>query len=135
MLINETPPNVRRIDTDREDAFAFEVTGRIESSDIENMYGLLEGAYQLHDQIDVIVFIHDYEGVDWSGAWKRQSVLEKMQALKHIRKYAVVGGPTWMPAVISLVRPFLSVEMKHFDAGEAEAAWEWIGARPQPGPV
>src|SRR5690606_18930966 len=107
MLINETPPNVRRIDTDREDAFAFEVTGRIESSDIENMYGLLEGAYQLHDQIDVIVFIHDYEGVDWSGAWKRQSVLEKMQALKHIRKYAVVGGPTWMPAVISLVRPFL----------------------------
>jgi hypothetical protein len=135
MLINETPPSIRRIETDREDAYAFEVTGHITSSDIENMYGLLEGAYQLHDKIDVIVIFHDYEGVDWSGAWKDQSLFEKVEALKHIRKYAVVGGPAWVQAVIGLAKPFLSVEMKHFDLEEVAAAWAWVGAEPLPGPA
>ncbi|WP_011580831.1 MULTISPECIES: STAS/SEC14 domain-containing protein [Chelativorans] len=132
MLINETPPSVRRIDTDQPDAYAFEITGYIETADIENMYGLLEGAYQLHDQIDVIVIIHDYEGIDWGGAWKEQAYLQKVKALKHIRRYAVVGGPTWVQAMMGIVKPFLSVEMKHFELEQAEAAWEWLGARPLP---
>ncbi|WEX11394.1 STAS/SEC14 domain-containing protein [Chelativorans sp. AA-79] len=136
MLINETPPSVRRIDTDRADALAFEITGHIASADIENMYGLLEGAYALHDKIDVIVLIHDYEGADWSAALRGQNLLGRTRTLKHIRKYAVVGAPTWMKATISLAKPFFfSVQMKHFDLEEADAAWTWIGARPLPGPA
>ena len=135
MLINEPPPSIRRIETDRADAYAFEITGYIEPADIENMYGLLEGAYQLHDKIDVVVMIHDYEGVDWSGAWKDQSFLEKIKALKHIRRYAVVGGPTWVRAMMGVMEPFLSVEMKHFELEEVAAAWEWIGTKPLPSPV
>lgn len=135
MLINETPPHVRRIDTDREDAYAFEVTGHISAADMENMYGLLEGAYELHERIDVIVLIHDYEGLDWGAAWKEQTIRGKGRALKHIRKYAVVGGPGWIKPVIALSKPFLSMKMRHFEPEEAEAAWEWIGARPLPGPA
>jgi len=135
MLINETPPSVRRIETDRPDVYAFEITGYIEAADIENLYGLLEGAYQLHDRIDVIVLVHDYEGVDWSAAWKDQTFLKKAKALKHIRKYAVVGGPGWMQAMIGIAKPFLSIEMKHFELDEADAAWEWIGTKPLPGPA
>ena len=132
MLINETPPSVRRIDTDRSDAFAFEVTGRVEPADIENMYGLLRGAYQLHDKIDVIVIIHDYEGLDWASTLKEQSILDKAKALDHLRRVAVVGGPAWVQAMIALSKPFLSLELKHFDRDEVTAAWEWIGAQPVP---
>ncbi|WP_309086055.1 STAS/SEC14 domain-containing protein [Chelativorans sp.] len=135
MLINQTPPSVRRIDTDRADAFAFEVTGHLEAADMENMYGLLRGAYQLHDQIDVIVIIHDYEGIDWSAALSNETLSEKARALKHVRKYAVVGGPTWIQAMIGLAKPFSSIELKHFDLEEVERAWDWIGARPLPGPA
>lgn len=135
MLINETPPNVRRIDTDREGTYAFEVTGHISAADMENMYGLLEGAYEVHDRIDLIVIIHDYEGFDWGAAWKEQTVRGKTHALKHIRKYAVVGGPGWMKPMLAVFKPFLSMEMRHFELKEVEAAWEWIGAHPLPGPA
>lgn len=128
MFINETPPNIRRIDTDRQDALAFEMTGHITAPDVENVYGLIEGAYALHETIDVIVFIHDYEGFDWNAALREQTVLGKTHALKHIRRYAVVGGPGWISAALAVFRPFVSVEMKHFEAEESDAAWAWIGA-------
>lgn len=132
MLLNENPPHVRRIDTDRPDAFAFEVLGHIGTADIENLYGLLEGAYALHDRIDLIVLMRDFEGFDWSAAFRESTIAGKTQALKHIRRYAVVGGPAWIAPVISLSKPFLAPEIRHFETDEEAAAWQWIGAVPVP---
>ncbi|MDN2566138.1 STAS/SEC14 domain-containing protein [Aquibium sp. A9E412] len=126
------PPVVRRIETDRADAYAFEITGHIAAPDVENAYGLLEAAYRQHDKIDLIVLIHDYEGFDWNAILTDATMLGKTNALKHIRKYAVVGGPGWMAGAIAVFRPFVSVEMKHFAADEADEAWAWIDARPRP---
>jgi hypothetical protein len=128
MGIMEPPLAVRRLDTDREDVFAFDVVGHIRASDVENIYGLLEGAYSLHDKIDMLVRIRDYEGIDWDAAMKDFRLLGKTHALKHIRRYAVVGGPGWMGAIIAVFKPFFRVEMKHFDATEEARAWAWIGA-------
>lgn len=132
MLINETPPSVRRIETDRDDAYAFEITGQIAATDIENMFGLLEGAYELHDQIDVLVLVHDYEGFDWSALWHEETYLDKARAFKHIRKYAFVGGAGWMKTGATLVRPFMPMEIRQFDLDELDEAWAWIGANPRP---
>ena len=68
-MIYETPPSIRRIETDRSDACAFEITGHITAADVENLYGLLEAEYALHDKLDLLVLIHDYEGFDWSAAF------------------------------------------------------------------
>ncbi|MCT8999685.1 SpoIIAA family protein [Chelativorans intermedius] len=130
MFINENPPRVRRIDTDREDTYAFEVTGHITAADVENLYGLLEGAYELHDRIDVIVIFHDYEGVDWNAAWKDQGMRGKTGAFAHIRKCAVVGGPAWLGTALALLGPLFSAEVKHFEARQEAAAWAWVGANP-----
>lgn len=129
-MVYENPPSVRRVETDREDACAFEITGRVSAADMENLYGLLEAEYALHDKIDLLVLIHDYEGFDWSAAFTETTMAGKTHALRHIRKYAVVGGPDWMRGVIGFARPFLSIEMKHFELDQAGAAWTWIGANP-----
>ena len=132
MLINEIPPNVRRIETDREDAFAFEVTGEIASADIENLYGLLDGASVLHELIDVLIIVHDYEGFDWNALWRGETYAGKAEAFKHIRKCALVGGDGWMTTGITLAKPFTSIEIKQFDLEEIDDAWAWIGAHPVP---
>lgn len=129
-MIYENPPSVRRVETDRPDACAFEITGHISAADIENLYGLLEAEYALHDKVDLLVLIHDYEGFDWSAAFTEGAVVGKSHALKHIRKYAVVGGPDWMRGVMGFFKPFFSIEMKHFDLDKAEDAWTWLGATP-----
>jgi hypothetical protein len=130
-VVYENPPNVRRIETDRHDVCGFKVCGYITVADIENLYGLLEGAYAAHGRINVIVIIEDYEGFEWNAVWREQTILRKTKAARRIRKYAVVGGPAWVRNAMRFFRPFLSIEMKHFTIGEAEAAWEWVGARPK----
>lgn len=38
-------PAISRIETDRSDVFAVEIKGHVTAGDVENLYGLLEGAY------------------------------------------------------------------------------------------
>jgi len=130
MLNNETPPSVRRIETDRDDVFAFEITGDIDAADIENLYGLLEGAALLHDLIDVIVIMHDYDGVDLSTLLRGETYSGKAEAFRHIRRIALVGAKGWIRTGIAVAKPFTSIEIKEFDLDEADEAWAWIGASP-----
>lgn len=132
MLNNETPPSVRRIETDRDDVFAFEVTGKIAPADIENLYGLIEGAAALHDLIDVIVIMHDYGGLDWSTLLRGETYSGKSEAFRHIRRIALVGAEGWIRTGIAFARPFTSIEIREFELKEADQAWAWIGASPLP---
>ncbi|MGN6582518.1 MAG: STAS/SEC14 domain-containing protein [Rhizobiaceae bacterium] len=132
MNITDPPVTVRRLDTNRPDAFAFEVKGHLDVSDIENIYGLMEGAVQVHPKIDALLRIRDYEGIDWNAAMRDWGLLGKTHAMEHIRRYAIVGGPAWMSATLALSRPFLSIEMRHFDEAEEAEAWKWIGAKEIP---
>jgi len=128
----EPPVAIRRLDTDREDVFAFEAVGHITASDVENIYGLIEGACALHDKIDMLVRIRDYDGMDWDAAMKDFGLLGKTHVLRHIRRYAIVGGPGWIGPMVNVFKPFFSIEMKHFAAEEEAEAWTWIGAKERP---
>lgn len=128
----EPLPAIRRIDADREDLCALEVVGRFTAADLENAYGLLQAAYERHDKIDLLVRISDYEGFDWNAALDESVTGLKSQALPHIRKYAVVGGPAWMRLAIGVFSPFMSIEARHFAIEHEAAAWEWIGGQPVP---
>ena len=131
-MINDTPPNIRRMDASRSDVYAFEITGYVENADIENLYGLLHGAHEVSPQIDTLFLFHDYEGVDWGEAWTGQALFDKADALQHIGKCAIVGAPAWVQAGLSLLRPFVQAEIRLFSEEEAADAWEWIGAEKVP---
>jgi hypothetical protein len=130
MLVNDNPPTIKRIDTTRADAYAFDVAGHVTAPDIENMYGLLEGAYEIHDKIDLLVRMSSYEGFDWSAAFKETTMIGKTHALRHIRKYAVVGGPVWIATMMTVFKPFMSMDMRHFEADQEAEAWTWLDAQP-----
>jgi hypothetical protein len=125
-------PAIRRIDTNRDDLCALEVAGHFTSNDLENAYGLLEGAYAMHDKVDLLVRIKDYDGFDWGAVFDESTIRGKAQALRHIRNYAVVGGPGWMRAVLAVFGPLTSIRTRHFDIAEESKAWEWIGGKEKP---
>ena len=123
-------PAVRRIETDRLDCSAFEIVGHVSAADVENLFGLLEGAYALHDRIDVLIRMVDHDGVDWADVSDETLSEGKTKAKFHVRRCASVGEPNWINDVQGFFTPLTEVELKHFDLEDAPAAWAWIGARP-----
>jgi hypothetical protein len=127
-------PAIRRVETDRSDCSAFEIFGHVTSADVENLFGLLEGAYALNDRIDLLIRLVDHDGVDWSDVSSETLSQGKAMALRHVRRCAAVGEPNW----ISQVQGFFSrieVELKHFALEDEAQAWAWLGAHPVDEPV
>lgn len=122
-------PAVRRIETDRPDVFAIEIAGQVTAADVENLYGLLEGAYAIHQKLDLLVRIVNYEGVDWDSISNDTTEEGRLHALQHVRRCAAVGKPDWTGRVQGFFEPALPVELRHFPLDEEEAAWQWIEAR------
>jgi SpoIIAA-like len=125
-------PAIRRIETDRGDLCALEIVGHFTANDLENAYGLLEAAYAEHEKVDLLVRMSRYDGFDWSATFSRTTIRGKAQALRHIRKYAVVGGPAWMGPMLTFCRPLTSIRIRHFGAADETRAWEWIGGKERP---
>jgi hypothetical protein len=121
-------PAVRRIETDRPDVFAIEITGFVTGADVENLYGLLEGAYALHDRLDVLVRLNDYQGSAWDEISASTAKEGRQHALQHVQRCAAVGDPDWTDRAAGFFEK-LPVELKHFPADDEAEAWTWIGAR------
>ncbi|MER9213722.1 STAS/SEC14 domain-containing protein [Mesorhizobium sp. M0663] len=126
----EAVPAVRRIDTDREDLFAIDVVGHVAAADAENLFGLLEAAYALHPKIDVLVRLIDHEGVDWADVSDETIEQGIAHAVEHIGRCAAIGEPNWIPEAIAFLPASLPIELRHFEAEDEAAAWEWLGANP-----
>lgn len=130
MGLLESIPAVRRIETSRADLSAFEIDGHVSAADAENLYGLLEAAYALHDRIDVLVRLIDHDGIDWNEIDPDTLARGKELARAHVRRCAAVGGPDWTGAVRGWFEPAVEVELRHFTADAEGEAWAWLGARP-----
>ncbi len=130
MSFLEAVPAVRRIQTDRDDLFAVDIVGRVSAADAENLFGLLEAAYTLHPTIDVLVRLVDHDGVDWTDLSDETVSQGKAHAGEHVGRCAAVGEPNWIPFVQGFFSAAMPTELRHFDAADEQAAWEWLGARP-----
>ena len=117
---------IKRIKTDRPDLFEYEIDGHMTADEIADLYGELEKAYKDHDKIDLVVRLTNLDGWDWQAAWAETTWLGKTHALSHIRRYAVIGGPAWLPPMIRAFDPFLKIRMRHFKPDEEKIALQWI---------
>ena len=123
----QSVPAIRRIDTDRDDLFAIDVVGHVSAADAENMFGLLEAAYALHQRIDVAVRIVDHDGVDWADISEETLKLGAAHALEHIGRCAAIGTPDWTPDARHALPTTSPIEFRHFKAEDEAEAWEWLG--------
>lgn len=122
--------SIRQLPTKRSDLFAFEVSGRIHSPDIEAMAKVIEAAFASFDKIDMLILITVWDGIDAGAVFDREALSVQARASKHVRKYAVVGAPGWAEAMINLFSPFTPVEEKTFDLNQQDEAWAWIDGDP-----
>ena len=130
MLPEDTIPVISKIKTNRAGAIGFSVNGVLASSDVENLYGLFEAEADGFNHIDMIVIFKEYDGIDWESLFNEDTANIRAEAFKKLRRYAIVGGPSWLNLAVEFFRPFGRVETKWFASENIDKAWDYIEAKP-----
>ena len=126
----EPIPAIRRLDTNRSALFAVEIAGHVSASDIENLYGLLEGAYALHERIDLFIRIVDHRGVEWNAVSSKTVAEAHEHAEHHIARCVTVGDRRVTARMARIFCPE-NAEHTHFESEDEAAAWAWLDAHEQ----
>lgn len=117
---------ITRLPSPRADLFAFRIDGRIHKPDIEAMARIVGQGFDTLDEIDMLIVITRWDGMDIGAAFDPKMMGTQARANAHVRKYAVVGAPGWAKAMINLFSPLTPVEEKTFDLPEEAQAWAWV---------
>jgi hypothetical protein len=126
----DSVPAIRRLDTGRTDLLAIEIAGAVTGADVENLYGLLEGAYALHDRIDLLVRWPEAEHVDWQQVARETVEEARDHASRHIRRCAAIGGRGDVSALLRALGSDSAAEYRRFAEDQEDEAWAWIEAEP-----
>ncbi|TXM67194.1 STAS/SEC14 domain-containing protein [Methylobacterium sp. WL69] len=113
-------------DSPRPDLLAFEIRHKISKADIEWMSSLTDEAMQSLDKIDMLIIMSNYEGSDLGATFDGYAASVKARSVAHIRRYVVVGAPTFAKTMINLSGFVMPVETKTFDLEDEAAAWAWL---------
>ncbi len=122
---------IRRIATREDDAVAFEVDGVIDAASVDAMARQLVPFFAAQGSSRLLVRIVSLDGIEPRGILSTEVLHMKLEALRSVERYAVVGPPGWLRKLIEAVAPlFEELEVRAFDAEDEDAAWVWVGARP-----
>lgn len=126
-------PGVRMIATTNPKVLAFEMDGHMTAKDAQPLAETLQAAFEKHGTVRLLNRFKKFDGFDWTIVQEKATLRMKLSALRHVERYAVVGGPEWVEGLLKLVNPLFKVELRHFPAEEEAVAWEWMGAKPAGG--
>lgn len=128
------PPNLkgamRLVKTSKDDVLAFEIDGVLTSEAVGSVLNDFEAWLAGHDKVRLLANIKNFGGVEPSVFMQSGLVSMKLDALKKLERYAVVGAPGWMMKIADAVGTMLpGVEIRTFDSDQEADAWAWIGAK------
>lgn len=126
MNVTHAPRAILRLETKRSDLAAFEIIGKITEEDMAWMAEQVDGAFELHDRIDLMLIMTNFDGAEAAAVLNGEAASVSLKSLRHLRKYGVVGAPGWARAMIETMKWLTPVEEKTFELHEAAAAWQWI---------
>lgn len=123
---------ISKIQTDQEDVYAFEIDGVLSGDSVEKFSDDANAFFANHEEVRMLGRIKNFAGFDLGMVLQSGLLSMKLNAIRKVGKYAVVGAPGWMQKVVAAVAPIMpGMEIKAFAAENENEAWQWIGAKPK----
>lgn len=121
---------VRPIQTTDPSVIAFDIPGEVSEEDLEHMARTMEAAFETRDKVSLLLSFENYEGNELGALLDGDVVRTHFKSLSGLDRYAVVGAPAHMNAMLETLSAIIPVEAKTFDKDEIDQAWAHVGAHP-----
>lgn len=110
---------------------AFKASGKLTDADYQSFLPVLEDLIRKSGCISLYIELDDFHGWEAKAAWD-----DLQFGLQHDRDFsriAIVGDKVWEHSAIALANFFMHTGIRFFSKDEAEAAWDWLKEKRQPG--
>lgn len=118
-------PGLRVIEDGSDALLVFELDGKMTEDSVHEVFAAFDRAVEQHGKINLMLRIKDYEGFDLGLLGDRDTMMSKFGAVGKVGRYAIVGAPGWMRAIVKTMGPLMPIDMRSFDASEEAEARTW----------
>jgi hypothetical protein len=115
---------IEELSTSSDRVLAFRLSGKLHDEDYKTFVPRVDEAIAQEGKVRMLVEFHDFHGWDTHALWD-----DTRFAATHctkIERIALVGEKAWEKWMAVVCRPFTMANLRYFDAGEIDAAWQWI---------
>jgi hypothetical protein len=120
-------PGVRIVEDGADGTLVFEIDGKVTEAGADLVFAAFDAAVAQHGKVNLVVRVADYGGFDL-GLLGGDTMTAKFAAIGKVGRYAIVGAPDWMRAIVQGMGPLMPIEMRAFDQVEYSAARAWASA-------
>jgi hypothetical protein len=122
---------ITQIATDSPAVYAFRIEDGVSSDEMAAMARLIDGAFDRHDTIRMLLFLYDFRMTDAVRSLSFKSLATQARSVWNVSHYAVVGAPNVAAVMIEAFDKIIPVKASTFDRGEEADAWAFVGASPR----
>ena len=90
------------------------------------MADAIESVTRGNRKVDLMVRVVGWSGFDMKSLFEDDLWKMKFGALRSLRRYALVGGPSWMGSVATMAARVLPYEIRVFRLDEEDEARRWL---------
>ncbi|REJ85682.1 MAG: STAS/SEC14 domain-containing protein [Planctomycetota bacterium] len=115
---------IERLDSRQDNVLAFRMSGKLHDDDYKTFVPAVEAAVKQHGKIRLLAQFHDFHGWDARALW--DDIKFATEHCNDMERIALVGEKKWEEWMARVCKPFTMASVKYFDAGEIDAAWNWL---------
>jgi hypothetical protein len=118
------------IEADSPNVFGFEIEGRPGAIELKALVDHSEELLRQNSTLRVLARLKHFDGVAIGGILDRELIDVKRRSLSQVERFAIIGGPDWLGAWLSVLDSVFKIEIRHFELTDETKAWDWLGAQP-----
>lgn len=119
-------PAIRLRDSGRPDLLIFEIHAELHSPDMRWMGRQVSERFDAEGRIDILILFRRFDGATAGALVEPEALKAEAASVVHVRRYGVVGAPSWADAAITLGGWLSPIDARTFDLGEEPQALAWI---------
>lgn len=117
---------IHEIDIGKPGIAAYALSGRLDRAESERGIAMIRARFATSDCSRLMLVIRGWHGFDADTVFSTQVMAGKLELMKQLERYAIVGGPDWIKALAGFMDPLIKPELRCFALDEQDVAVEWL---------
>ncbi|MHA3976648.1 SpoIIAA family protein [Halovulum sp. GXIMD14794] len=120
---------LREIPTDEADVVAFEIDGPFDGNTLDPIIARIDALVDRGTGFDMLARVKRFEGFDPRLLTRSGLFSMKVNAIRHLDRYAIVTDARWLRTMARAVADVMPMEVRVFTLEQEPEAWAWLRCR------